>query len=121
MKIQGRGYALTWNTQVNYAQPWTVAGLNTYSWFSAAGWDNPPVIPGTCNATVKTNCTSSTLAYQPLLVHSLCQHESIDGEFDGDDEDNSTQPMIVTTEYVFPGPDLGMFDVGYALYQAYED
>jgi len=55
------------------------------------------------------------------LVHSLCQHESIDGEFDGDDEDNSTQPMIVTTEYVFPGPDLGIFDVGYALYQAYED
>lgn len=51
------------------------------------------------------------------MVHSLCYHYSIDGEFD--DLDNTTEPMIATEEFVFPGPDLGNYEAIEAIYEAF--
>ena len=53
------------------------------------------------------------------MVHSLCAHFSFDGEFD--ELDDTTEPVIATEEFVFPGPDLGRFDVIQAIYQSYEE
>jgi hypothetical protein len=52
------------------------------------------------------------------LVHSLCAHFSIDGEFD--ELNNTSEPVIATEEFVFPGPDLGSFDVIQAINQTFE-
>ena len=53
------------------------------------------------------------------MVHSLCSHKSVVGDYD--EVDYIFKQVMNTTEYVFPGPDLGILNIGDEILQTFDE